>query len=222
MKLNRLAVSCLLLFCLFASLSGIAAPDTSARIAETQAKLDDLLQRFTDKHPDVISLRQTLKELENRQQAEIEHPASRTQLALMRELHPCLNSDNLNLEETVPVDVVQSCPERNVEALVGVSRGDLFSVLGKPTGCRHADGSSEGWPWPDDHRCRDEIHVYYMFFPPCFVPPAGGAGPPTAILHISFDSAGVVTSTRLERPAEVVGIGRCVPSPTSNGATRRR
>jgi hypothetical protein len=148
------------------------------------------------------------------------HTASPEQLALMRELHPCLNIDNR--EETVPVDVVRSCPERNVEALVGVSRDDLFSVFGKPTGCRHPDGSSEGWPWPDDHGCRDEVNVYYMFFPPCEarVPSAGAGGPATAILHISFSSAGVVTWTRWERPTAWVGIGRCVPSPTAAGAVQ--
>lgn len=46
--------------------------DTATRIRETQARLDELLLRFTDKHPDVIAMRATLKELEERQQAEIE------------------------------------------------------------------------------------------------------------------------------------------------------
>ncbi len=46
--------------------------DTGTRIRETQAKLDDLLLRFTDKHPDVIALRATLKDLEARQKAELD------------------------------------------------------------------------------------------------------------------------------------------------------
>jgi polysaccharide chain length determinant protein (PEP-CTERM system associated) len=46
--------------------------DTMSRIQETQARLDDLLLRFTDKHPDVIALRQTLADLKKRRQAEIE------------------------------------------------------------------------------------------------------------------------------------------------------
>jgi polysaccharide chain length determinant protein (PEP-CTERM system associated) len=45
--------------------------DTAARIRETQARLDDMLLRFTDKHPDVIALRDTLQELNARQEAEI-------------------------------------------------------------------------------------------------------------------------------------------------------
>jgi polysaccharide chain length determinant protein (PEP-CTERM system associated) len=48
-----------------------APPDTGSRIEETQRHLDELLLRFTDKHPDVIALRQTLKELKAKQQEEI-------------------------------------------------------------------------------------------------------------------------------------------------------
>lgn len=49
-----------------------AAGGTLARIQETQARLDDMLLRFTDKHPDVIALRQTLADLKQRRQAELE------------------------------------------------------------------------------------------------------------------------------------------------------
>ncbi|MGH8323858.1 MAG: XrtA system polysaccharide chain length determinant, partial [Steroidobacteraceae bacterium] len=55
--------------------SGTASPtlsDTGARIRDAQARLDELLLHFTEKHPDVIALRQTLQELQERQQAEIE------------------------------------------------------------------------------------------------------------------------------------------------------
>jgi polysaccharide chain length determinant protein (PEP-CTERM system associated) len=46
--------------------------DTLSRIKETQAKLDDLLLRYTEKHPDVIATRQTLEQLKERRQAELE------------------------------------------------------------------------------------------------------------------------------------------------------
>ena len=46
--------------------------DTMSRIKDTQARLDDLLLRFTDKHPDVIATRQNLEELQRRRAAEIE------------------------------------------------------------------------------------------------------------------------------------------------------
>jgi polysaccharide chain length determinant protein (PEP-CTERM system associated) len=46
--------------------------DTLTRIDEAQAKLDDLLLRFTENHPDVIAARQTLEDLKKRRAAEIE------------------------------------------------------------------------------------------------------------------------------------------------------
>ena len=45
---------------------------TLSQIQETQAKLDELLLRFTDKHPDVVALRQTLADLKQRRAAELE------------------------------------------------------------------------------------------------------------------------------------------------------
>ena len=54
-------------------LSGVAGgSDTASRIAETQAKLDELLLKFTEKHPDVVALRETLSELKARQQKELD------------------------------------------------------------------------------------------------------------------------------------------------------
>jgi polysaccharide chain length determinant protein (PEP-CTERM system associated) len=51
---------------------GNGSLDTLARIDEAQAKLDDLLLRFTDNHPDVIAVRQTLEDLKKRRAAELE------------------------------------------------------------------------------------------------------------------------------------------------------
>jgi polysaccharide chain length determinant protein (PEP-CTERM system associated) len=45
--------------------------DTSMRIQEAQARLDDMLLRFTDRHPDVIAARETLTQLRARQAEEI-------------------------------------------------------------------------------------------------------------------------------------------------------
>jgi polysaccharide chain length determinant protein (PEP-CTERM system associated) len=52
--------------------AGVRGGDTLSRIQETQAKLDDMLLRFTDKHPDVIALRQTLADLKARRAVELE------------------------------------------------------------------------------------------------------------------------------------------------------
>lgn len=54
------------------SIAGARDNSTAFRIREAQSRLDDLLLRFTDRHPDVIALRATLEELKARQQAEIE------------------------------------------------------------------------------------------------------------------------------------------------------
>jgi polysaccharide chain length determinant protein (PEP-CTERM system associated) len=48
-----------------------AGSDTLSRIQEAQAKLDELLLKYTDKHPDVIAMRATLEELKNRRTTEL-------------------------------------------------------------------------------------------------------------------------------------------------------
>jgi polysaccharide chain length determinant protein (PEP-CTERM system associated) len=45
--------------------------DTATQIREAQAHLDDLLLRFTDKHPDVIAARRTLDDLKQREKLEL-------------------------------------------------------------------------------------------------------------------------------------------------------
>jgi polysaccharide chain length determinant protein (PEP-CTERM system associated) len=64
------------------SAAGSAAPgpgqgegvgsDTVSRILEAQAKLDELLLKYTDKHPDVVAARATLEELKQRRAAELD------------------------------------------------------------------------------------------------------------------------------------------------------
>ena len=51
---------------------GAGGGDTLSRIQETQAKLDELLLKYTDQHPDVIATRATLEELKKRRAAELE------------------------------------------------------------------------------------------------------------------------------------------------------
>jgi polysaccharide chain length determinant protein (PEP-CTERM system associated) len=46
--------------------------DTVSRIQEAQAKLDELLLKYTDRHPDVIAARATLDELKKRRTVELE------------------------------------------------------------------------------------------------------------------------------------------------------
>lgn len=52
--------------------NGSAGPqDTAGRIQDTQAHLDDLLLRYTEKHPEVIATKETLEALKARQQEEL-------------------------------------------------------------------------------------------------------------------------------------------------------
>jgi polysaccharide chain length determinant protein (PEP-CTERM system associated) len=48
-----------------------ATPDVSVRLQEAQARLEDLLLRFTDKHPEVVALKQTIAELKEREAREL-------------------------------------------------------------------------------------------------------------------------------------------------------
>ncbi|HEY4751205.1 MAG TPA: XrtA system polysaccharide chain length determinant [Steroidobacteraceae bacterium] len=50
--------------------AGGGGADTASEIRETQARLDELLLRFTDQHPDVIAAQRTLEDLKKRQQSE--------------------------------------------------------------------------------------------------------------------------------------------------------
>jgi polysaccharide chain length determinant protein (PEP-CTERM system associated) len=50
---------------------GGGGSDTLSRIQETQARLDELLLKYTDKHPDVIATRATLDELKQRRATEL-------------------------------------------------------------------------------------------------------------------------------------------------------
>jgi len=49
-----------------------AQHDVDSRIQETQARLDELLLRYTDKHPEVVATRATLEELKRRRDADLQ------------------------------------------------------------------------------------------------------------------------------------------------------
>jgi len=51
--------------------TGASTSETVQRIQEAQARLDNLLLQYTDKHPDVIALRQTIEQLEERRKTEL-------------------------------------------------------------------------------------------------------------------------------------------------------
>jgi polysaccharide chain length determinant protein (PEP-CTERM system associated) len=51
--------------------AGGVSSDVSLRVQEAEAKLEDLLLRYTDKHPEVIALRETIRELKSREAKEL-------------------------------------------------------------------------------------------------------------------------------------------------------
>lgn len=53
-------------------LAALATGDTSVQIEQTRKRLEELLLRYTDRHPDVIAARETLRQLEARREAEAE------------------------------------------------------------------------------------------------------------------------------------------------------
>ena len=48
-----------------------ATPDVSLRLQEAQARLEDLLLKYTEKHPEVIALKETIAELKQRESREL-------------------------------------------------------------------------------------------------------------------------------------------------------
>lgn len=53
------------------SVVSVATPEIDARLEAQKKNLDNLLQRFTDEHPDVISVRKLVKELEEQKRKEV-------------------------------------------------------------------------------------------------------------------------------------------------------
>jgi polysaccharide chain length determinant protein (PEP-CTERM system associated) len=86
---------------------GTAGSDTLSRIAEAQAHLDELLLKYTDRHPDVIAARQTLEELKQRRTAEVEslrHGDASAVAASRASSNPVYQSIQLALNQ-VDVDI---------------------------------------------------------------------------------------------------------------------
>jgi uncharacterized protein involved in exopolysaccharide biosynthesis len=52
-------------------IAGVSVPEIDARIDAQQRNLDAMLQRYTDKHPDIVSARRLIKELEDQKRQEI-------------------------------------------------------------------------------------------------------------------------------------------------------
>ena len=55
----------------------VATPEIDARIEAQKRNLDALLQRFTEQHPDIVSARRLIKDLEEQKRKEVAGAAAR-------------------------------------------------------------------------------------------------------------------------------------------------
>lgn len=53
------------------SISGVSVPEIDGRLDAMQRNLDNMLSRFTEKHPDVVSTRRLIKDLEDQKRKEL-------------------------------------------------------------------------------------------------------------------------------------------------------
>lgn len=102
----------------------LADSETSRRLAEAKTKLDELLLRFTDRHPDVIAARETISQLEARSRAEITALMSADpQLGAAQSNNPVVQSLQIRLNDaSAQLAALRSQvqdAERRVQALQG-------------------------------------------------------------------------------------------------------
>jgi polysaccharide chain length determinant protein (PEP-CTERM system associated) len=93
--------------------------DITARIHELEAKLEEMLLRYTDKHPEVIAVRDTIKELQKRQAEEIARvqagkPATGTMSSSLKTnpIYQGIQAD-LNRTEVQAAELRQDLAQRN-------------------------------------------------------------------------------------------------------------
>jgi len=72
--------------------------DTPTLIAEAQARLDELLSKFTEKHPDVVTARQTLEDLKRRRTKEVQLELTQVDIDIAR-LHSELDQHQARLSD---------------------------------------------------------------------------------------------------------------------------
>ncbi|HCZ16739.1 MAG TPA: GNVR domain-containing protein [Accumulibacter sp.] len=91
------------------SMSGISIPELDGRLDVMQRNLDAMLQRFTDKHPDVVSTRRLIKDLEEEKRKEV---AARRKAALAS---PATSVNSNPVHQQLRISVSEA--EANVAAL---------------------------------------------------------------------------------------------------------
>jgi polysaccharide chain length determinant protein (PEP-CTERM system associated) len=80
--------------------AGSATSETALRIQEAQGRLDNLLLQYTEKHPDVLALRQTIVQLEDRRKAELAALRSGSRLPAGASANPVVQSIQLSINRS--------------------------------------------------------------------------------------------------------------------------
>jgi len=84
------------------AIAGVSVPEIDSRIDALQRNLDAMLQRFTEKHPDIVSTRRLVKELEEKKREEIaaRRKAAATNPTSTTTVNPVQQQLKISLSET--------------------------------------------------------------------------------------------------------------------------
>jgi len=80
--------------------SGAATSETATRIQEAQSRLDNLLLQYTEKHPDVVTLRETIAQLEERRKTEVAAMRNGKGLTTGASANPVVQSIQLSINRS--------------------------------------------------------------------------------------------------------------------------
>jgi polysaccharide chain length determinant protein (PEP-CTERM system associated) len=83
-------------------IAGVSVPEIDSRIDALQRNMDAMLQRFTEKHPDIVSTRRLIKELEDKKREEIaaRRKAAATNPTSSTTVNPVQQQLKISLSET--------------------------------------------------------------------------------------------------------------------------
>lgn len=84
------------------AIAGVSVPEIDSRIDALQRNMDAMLQRFTEKHPDIVSTRRLIKELEDKKREEIaaRRKAAATNPTSSTTVNPVQQQLKISLSET--------------------------------------------------------------------------------------------------------------------------
>jgi polysaccharide chain length determinant protein (PEP-CTERM system associated) len=98
----------------------VATPEIDARIAEQKRQLDNLLQRYTEQHPDVLTARRLIRDLEEQRRKEmVELRRAAMAVAAATPAVPSANSSTLAIQELNRVLATSEVQVAALKARVG-------------------------------------------------------------------------------------------------------